>query len=280
MIHLNQSLIYFLHRSRVLHHLSVSTRVRYGAGIFTIPIVRGVGYSHCVGYEHWLFNLLRRLKSYLANDKSFVDVGVNIGQSLLIAKSLYPKVRYAGFEPNPVCVEYTSRLINMNGIQDARLYPFGLSSETGNADLIFFHPNADDSTASVVHGFRTDEIRKRSTVSLVRGDEIKDWASIRPGIIKVDVEGAELEVLSGLKEVVEEYRPPLICEVLPVYSTENEFRVHRQSSLLNMLSSYRYTLYHIDEAGSTRRIDGFQNSASIDCCNYLFLPSESTLTLR
>jgi FkbM family methyltransferase len=46
-------------------------------------------------------------------------------------------------------------------------------------------------------------------------------------ILKVDVEGAELEVIEGLKSWINETRPIIIIEVLPVYTVENKFRLQR-----------------------------------------------------
>ena len=37
-------------------------------------------------------------------NKKFIDVGVNIGQTLLKLKSVSSEIDYIGFEPNPICV--------------------------------------------------------------------------------------------------------------------------------------------------------------------------------
>ena len=36
-----------------------------------------------------------------------------------------------------------------------------------------------------------------------------------PSVIKIDVEGAELEVLEGARELFEACRPVVLCEVIP-----------------------------------------------------------------
>jgi FkbM family methyltransferase len=221
--------------------------------------------------------IIPELKAFLRNSRSFIDVGVNVGQTLLLLKSVYPEVRYIGFEPNRLCVEYTKKLISLNNIENTTLYPCGLSDETREGDLNFYHRNADDASASLLLGFRTEEVTRRSKISLIRADDLKEWAIIRPGIIKIDVEGFELEVLTGLAQVVADHRPCIICEVLPAYSAHNRFRVQRQESIRTMLMKQDYNLYHISETGAVNVIDGFSVNASIKACNYLFIPNEDVL---
>ena len=49
--------------------------------------------------------------------KGFIDVGVNVGQTLLKLKSISSEINYLGFEPNPNCVNYLKNLItNYEGI--------------------------------------------------------------------------------------------------------------------------------------------------------------------
>jgi FkbM family methyltransferase len=271
----SKEFVHLFHRLRMLRYVHLFTELRYGNKSYTIPIAKGIGYSHCVGHEGWLLKVMTALGRYFSQDKAFIDVGVNVGQSLLLLKSLYPYVPYAGFEPNPVCVEYSRQLIEVNNLQKTTIYPFGLSDKSTEAYLNFYHRNDDDSSASVVTQFRPEEVRQRRRISLVCGDELQDWEKIRPGIIKIDVEGAELEVITGLANVVAVYRPCIICEVLPVYSNSNTFRVNRQQSLQKVLVRHGYNIYQVDPTGSINKIDAFSVHATLDACNYLFMPEEN-----
>ena len=271
----NKVFVHLFHRLRVLKYLQLVTEVRHVNKKYSIPVTRGIGFAHCLGYEGWLGIIMERLKTFLAPDKAFIDVGVNVGQSLLVLKSLYPRIRYVGFEPNPVCVEYARDLIQMNKIENALVYPFGLSDQTGDRHLNFYHSNADDSSASVIAGFRNTEITGRRNIALIRGDDLKEWREIMPAVIKIDVEGFELEVLTGLINVIGAHRPPIICEVLPAYSIQNSFRIERQASVRKILLDNNYIIYHIEEAGDVNLVDGFSLDANIDACNYVFMPAEN-----
>ncbi|MGC1242434.1 MAG: FkbM family methyltransferase [Chryseosolibacter sp.] len=274
---IHRSFIKLLHRTRLLKHFKLNTRTGFGKSVFKIPLLNDIGYSHCLGYEEWLLKVMAFTEAYLHNDKSFVDVGVNIGQSLLILKSLYPATRYTGFEPNPVCVEYAQELIKINNIQNSAIYPFGLSDKTGAAALNFYHQNPDDSCASMVKEFRNEDVRQTRSVSVVRGDELENWPDINPGIVKIDVEGAELEVIIGLENVIRRYRPCIICEVLPAYSIKNEFRVRRQEDLRRLLTESGYGIYQINENGDITATGHFDIHAPIACSNYLFVPLDNNI---
>src|SRR5688500_694915 len=181
-MHVNQEVVHFFHRMKMLKYLDLVTEARFPNRSCKIPIYRGIGYSHCLGYEGWLMKVIPELEVFLHNNRSFIDVGVNVGQTLLLLKSVYHEVRYIGFEPNLLCVEYTKKLIALNNIENTTLFPCGLSDETREGDLNFYHRNADDASASLLAGFRTEEVTRRSKISLIRANDLKEWTIIRPGI--------------------------------------------------------------------------------------------------
>ncbi|MGZ5617126.1 MAG: FkbM family methyltransferase [Usitatibacter sp.] len=66
----------------------------------------------------------------------------------------------------------------------------------------------------------------------------------KPDVLKIDVEGAELRVLSGAKAVLAEARPILICEVASEHARE----------VSDLLSLHRYALYDMEQAPPRDRI--------------------------
>lgn len=272
----NSAIVHLFKKAKLLKFVNVSTALSYNGRRFKIPIRKSVGYAHCLGFEYWMLKLIARMEKCLESGKAFVDVGTNVGQSLLIVKALYPSTRYLGFEPNPTCVEYTAELIRVNSIEDSTVYPFGLSDSTGTRELNFYHRSSDDATASVIGGFRNEEIIYRKQISVRRGDELDVWEHVKPGIIKIDAEGSELEVIVGLKKVIERYRPCIICEVLPASNQQQEFRVVRQRLLQEILLANRYDLYHIGKTGGLKALSCFPLDATMDSCNYLIVPAENT----
>ena len=79
-----------------------------------IPTIEGVGYPLLLGNtENWLFDLLQIIHREIPI-QNFIDVGINIGQTLIKVKSVDKNIPYTGFEPNINCVNYVSHLRTAN----------------------------------------------------------------------------------------------------------------------------------------------------------------------
>jgi len=90
------------------------------------------------------------------------------------------------------------------------------------------------------------------------GDEVlKELGVTRIAAIKIDVEGAELQVMEGLKINLTSQRPPIIFEVLPNFSGigertwhEPEARERNRASakkIYALLRDIGYQIFQIDE---------------------------------
>lgn len=102
--------------------------------------------------------------------------------------------------------------------------------------------------------------------------------------VKIDVEGAELEVLLGMEAQIKLFRPYIITEILSAYSRDNAVRVERQKGILDFAIRNRYEIYRIIEDSSGRirtlmPIDDFDPGFDKDQCNYLIVPSEQKAEL-
>lgn len=233
---------------------------------------------HLVEAEPWMKSVLKKLVKYVENpQRDFMDVGVNVGQTLLMVDSLYPSSGYFGFEPNPVCVSYVQELTRQNSISSATIFPVGLSEEGRIAELIFFKDDQADDTASVVENFREEAKETRTKVVLYRGDVLVAQEGITPGIVKIDVEGGELEVILGLQDTIRKFRPAVLCEILPVYRIDNHFRIDRQNKLLGFFKENNYRLYRIYPDGTIIEMPTIEVHTNVAHSNYLFVPKESSL---
>ena len=77
---------------------------------FKIPIFATTDFTNVFYVPNWKTDLIKRL--VLPNDGAFIDVGANVGQTLLDTLNAHPMVQYIGFEPNPSCVFYLRTLTN------------------------------------------------------------------------------------------------------------------------------------------------------------------------
>ena len=253
-------------------------RKKLGNTAFRIPVLKNIGWSNIFESEPWMRDLLEVLLP--VNQGIFVDVGVNIGQTLLKLKSIDQSRDYFGFEVNPSCIAYLKELIKVNRLHNINLMPFGLADKTGVTRLQFYYNNEVDVTASIIQDCRPDDkVVKSEYVISSRMDDLEVFSQKKIAIIKVDVEGAELEVLSGAKRTISDHRPVLLIEILPASSEENMNRINRQSQIESILKDLGYIFFRIKKDNANHfkgliGIDTFQVDGKISQCDYLLVPEE------
>jgi FkbM family methyltransferase len=211
---------------------------------------------------------------------AFVDVGANIGQTLLKVKATNSEMDYIGFEPNPACVYYLNELIKANSFERVRIIPVGLSIETGIKKLTFYNDNLDDGSASIINRFRpNNKIYKEENIPVFAYNDLAKSEKFGDiSILKIDVEGAEYEVLTTLSEVVRQNKPTILIEILPVYSLELSERLDRQILIEKMLKDLDYLIFRIfpkKETIELRQIAKIGIHSDINHCDYICLPQES-----
>lgn len=142
----------------------------------------------------------------LREDATYVDVGTNRGQLLEVAVRTAPSGRHVAFEPIP---ELAAELARRFPGVDCR--PRALSSAPGTHE--FWHFRQLDGWSG---------LRRNPVVSDAQGDPHRlqvevstldaELEGLRPALVKVDVEGAELDVLEGGRGILEEVKPLLVVE--------------------------------------------------------------------
>ncbi len=190
---------------------------RFNNRTFKIPVIRKTGLTLLYGKEKWMGTLLQSMA--LPEKSSFVDVGTNLGQTLLLFKSIYD-LHYFGFEPNAHCLSYIDTLIRTNRITRATLIPVGLSRTTGIQKL--YLTDESDSGATIIENFRPGHYAEEDVASIpvFRFDELDFWKDQTVALVKIDVEGAESLVLDGMEAFLAQQQPAIICEVLDAHSGE------------------------------------------------------------
>jgi FkbM family methyltransferase len=229
--------------------------------------------------EPWMLALLRRLMGMAPG--AFVDVGVNLGQTLIKAKTIDPARRYVGFEPNPVCVHYVEELVAANDWRDCRVVPAGLGLKSGIVTLELYHGRSGDSAASIVEGFRPGEaITFRKTVAILGADDLPDDLLAAPvGLIKIDVEGAEADVIDALAPVIARDRPLVSMEILPCYDSGRTDRIARQARIEARFADLDYRILRVLHEGrggsyALVPIDSIGIHGDLALCEYVICPAE------
>jgi len=275
---MQQLLLTGLRKLRLLKSLNFSFRKSVNNTTFSVPLVNGNGQQNFIVHEEWMQEVLRILVSIKKG--AFMDVGVNVGQTLLKIKSIDADIPYYGFEPNPTCVYYLNQLIERNRIKNVFLFPVAIADQTKITELNLYYDSDTDSAASMIKDFRPDAlVRKTMYIPCFSVEDVTAFIDISSlSIIKVDVEGAELEVLKGIRTFLENSRPFIVMEILPVYQAENIRRLQRQIELERILSSHNYKILRIrkenDHFLSFEPIDAIGVHYNQEWCDYVFCPNE------
>jgi FkbM family methyltransferase len=118
-----------------------------------------------------------------------IDGGSNIGLTVIYLKSLYPNAKIIAFEPDENVFQVLKRNLHSFDINDVELHQAALWSE--NTVLTFMAEGAD--SGRVVNA----EEAKNVKVNAVR---LKEFLNQKIDFLKLDIEGAELEVLEDCVE--------------------------------------------------------------------------------
>ena len=131
------------------------------------------------------------LAKYLRPNMVFYDVGANAGFfSLLGAFLVGPNGKVVAFEPHPAIAKLLKKQMRINNMRQVDVIAAAITDKVGTAKL-------SDDTASVMNSLVN--AHKASRTIKVKTTTIDQETTMRPlpDLLKIDVEGAEIEVLRG-----------------------------------------------------------------------------------
>lgn len=168
-----------------------------------------------------LYNLPYHPFNHIPSDikpQYFLDIGANVGDVTLKALKSYPKCKAICFEP----VQQTFNILKQNlmGLEDrVLLYNKGLSITEEDLDIHItsFHGANSILPQSKLHKLATgvNEVRKEKIHLLKLDDISKEFPTKNIDIMKIDVEGFELNVLRGGFNFIKENVDIIMIEVAP-----------------------------------------------------------------
>lgn len=135
----------------------------------------------------------------------FFDIGANVGYfSLLAAKLSEPKGRVYAFEPLPRNIKFIRKHIALNHLAERiSVIEAAVSDKSGSAH---FDPGASTAMGHIAS-------KGQLEVQLVSLDDLYSKGQLPvPDYMKVDVEGAEYEVLNGARKILQTERPILFLD--------------------------------------------------------------------
>lgn len=161
-------------------------------------------------YGTWEPEVTRVLTWAVRPGMTVIDIGAHIGyHTLLFAKCVGPSGRVFSFEPIPENFSLLRKNVELNNLTQVRMLNQAVFSRAGEITISVPDdlPNSGNGSVCLDKGMRQLHV---SAVSL---DAFCEEFSIRPDILKMDVEGAEYEVLRGAERVITQFLPKLMIEL-------------------------------------------------------------------
>ncbi len=179
----------------------------------------------------------------LVKDQVFIDIGANIGTYPLslfkVAKKIY------AFEPAAENYRRLAANITQNHIKNITVLNQAVYSKNLKQTNLFINKDGQGWHSLEINFL--SGIQKITTITL---DTFVQKSKITQiGLIKIDVEGAELEVLKGAIQVLEKLHPPILIE----FNTERAGRAnHSTQDLYSFITKYHYQGFRMKEGQLAR----------------------------
>jgi FkbM family methyltransferase len=186
------------------------------------------------------------LSDFLKEGDCFVDIGANVGLfSLFASKKVGLSGTVIAFEPSQTTFNRLLENIELNGISNVKPYKLGLSDQEKVLELNI-SVNGYEAWNTFVKT-KSSEFTKKEQVQVKTFDDFFLENSIPTEnitLIKLDVEGFELNVLNGAKKLLSQEKAPVfLVEFTDVNANEAGHCCHEIYKLLNM---YGYNWYKYD----------------------------------
>jgi FkbM family methyltransferase len=156
--------------------------------------------------------------------KIFVDIGANIGNHAIFMSKFCNPSEVIVFEPNPKAIEILKLNVLLNACANVNTSYLGLALGSETTQMRVFSPDANNMGRAQM---LKDE---GGNVKCVAGDLLLQQKPV--GLLKIDVEGSEFEVLKGMQGTIEIWRPNILVEVWP----------QSQQELLSWCDSFGYVV--------------------------------------
>ena len=156
---------------------------------------------------------------HLGQGGVFYDIGANLGFFALLGAHLVgAEGRVYAFEAAPDNAEAIAANARLNSCANVEVIAKAVASRAGRGRLQV----VDDQSWSKLEDYGEHPYTESVIeIELVAIDELLEAGRLRPPtLVKIDVEGAELAVLEGMRATIERHRPAIVCEL---HGTHREF---------------------------------------------------------
>lgn len=195
-----------------------------------------------------LYNLLTN------KTNTIIDIGTNIGETIMnFAKLAHKNGNVHGFEPDALNYERCVENLKLNNFTNITLNKLGLGAQAGQFFIKVDTPSnrGGNKISSEYIGNNTQVVNIITLDQYAAGKKLKNV-----DLIKIDVEGYELNVLKGSATLLKEFTPTLFIEL-----DDNNLREQGDSAkaLISYLSQFNYIITNAENNKPVTEMTDFTN---------------------
>jgi len=161
----------------------------------------------------------------LSKDPSIIDLGSEVGLSVTYFKSVYPGARIMAFEPDPASYKLLKKNITNNDMKRVTAHNIALANKVGSMPF-YIDSSVDGSLTMSLYA------KRQQKKIVVKVNRLSHYIKQRIDLLKMDIEGAEFDVLSDLSH---SKKLSLIKTIIVEYHHHIDVKKNNLSRLLVLL---------------------------------------------
>jgi len=240
---------------RTLHRVGLRSRAPFpckmdnGAWLAIRPeegslVAETVGWT-CFRERVWDPHVETCIRTILRPGQTAIDVGANLGYfTAVLAQCVGPAGRVWSFEPVPETFELLTLCTSLNDYAHVTPIRAALGVADGSIEITYDRRHSGIATMHPDQpGGDTQPVQLRTLDTMIASGEVDRL----PDLIKVDVEGHELDVLRGARQTIAEASPAIVFELNERTARVAGWTLAELAELLRSLGEYSFFL--IDDGG-------------------------------
>jgi len=203
-------------------------------------------HSRALAVHHfWEIDEAKILQNYIKNGMNVVDIGANIGYyTILFSKWVGPQGKVFSFEPDPKNFKLILKNISANQCKNVKAEQKAVSNTCNLGTLYQSIENPGAHRILDFYAYKNDDHRKKIDMELVTLDTYFD-AKNKIDLIKMDIEGAEMMALKGMKETIENNKKMMIFTEFWPYGIEKSG--HSPKDFIEQLNQFEFQIFTLKE---------------------------------
>ena len=205
--------------------------------------------AHLYNYGSYELPTMNFIQMNMTEGMNVLDIGGNVGlMTLTFANFAGKSGKVFTFEPEPRNFAKLTENIKLNNFTNTTINQVAVSSKEEKLKL-YLSNNNNSGVHSLIYN---DDLKKEFVeVDTVTIDKFLERNHIsKLDMVKIDVEGSELDVLEGIENTLLKFKPVLIMEVVSQYLKSRGSSSVEFKRLMN--SKFGYKAFLVNNDGSLR----------------------------